>query len=94
MKSKYNSLAEWFKADCNAYNIARNKDLIPKICEAFGWELPKQSKPNNYWSLELCEAEALKYNSRSEWSIKSKGSYQAAARNGWLDECSNHMKKK
>lgn len=94
MKSKYKSLSEWSKADINGYQAARNKDLISKICESFGWELPKQSKPNNYWTIELCKTEALKYNTRTEWQKKHKASYQAARKKNWLDIVSPNMKGK
>lgn len=43
MKSKYNSLSEWRKADPKAYNAAFREDKLSEICEQFGWEY----KPNN-----------------------------------------------
>ena len=92
VKSKYNSLAEWSKYDWKGYLKARNGELIPKICETFGWELPKENKPNGYWTLELCKEEALNYPSRTEWQKNSKASYQAARKKNWLNEASPHMK--
>jgi len=92
MKSKYESLAEWIKISPTAYNNAKRNGLIPDICNMFGWELRKESKPNNYWTLELCKSEALKYNSRAEWQNKCKSSYQAARKKNWLNEASPHMK--
>ena len=47
----------------------------------------------NYWTKERCIEEALKYTSRSEFQKKSKGSYNACYRNGWLDLVCNHMSK-
>src|SRR5690349_6420172 len=46
---------------------------------------------NNYWTLELCKNEALKYKTRTEWNKKSSGSYTAAWRMGWIDQCCQHM---
>ena len=37
MKSKYNSLAEWRKAEPSAYNYAYRKGLISEICKNFSW---------------------------------------------------------
>ncbi len=48
-------------------------------------------KPRGYWTLEKCKEETLKFNSRTEWQNKSKGSYDAAFNNNWIDECTTHM---
>lgn len=34
---KYNSLAEWKKAEPKAYLAAKNKGLLDEICNLFGW---------------------------------------------------------
>lgn len=46
---------------------------------------------NLKWTLEACKAEALKYQTRSEWSDKSASSYGSARKNKWMDECCAHM---
>jgi hypothetical protein len=43
-------------------------------------------KPNGYWTFERCEEEGQKYSSRRAWYINSRSSYNAALRNGWLDQ--------
>lgn len=43
------------------------------------------------WTLEICKADAAPYGSRSEWHTSSNNAYQAAIRNGWMDECCQHM---
>jgi len=45
----------------------------------------------NKWTMDKCKKEALKYNNRGEFSVKSANSYNAAVRNGWLDEICSHM---
>lgn len=47
--------------------------------------------PRNYWTLEKCKEDALKYKGRQEWIIKSFRAYNAARRHGWLDICCSHM---
>ena len=42
------------------------------------------------WSKELCAADARRFTRRVEWSKHSSG-YQAAAKQGWIDECCIHM---
>lgn len=40
---------------------------------------------------EICKQEALKYNTRYEYSKYSSSSYDSARRNGWLDDICSHM---
>ena len=49
-------------------------------------------KPPNYWTIKKCLSEALKYETRSEWSKKSHGSNHAAKKHGIYEECCKHMK--
>lgn len=44
-----------------------------------------------FWTKNICRIEALKYIHKCEWQNKSKPSYRAAQRNGWIDELSLHM---
>ena len=39
------------------------------------------------WNYDTCLEESRKYKSRSEFAKKCKGAYQAALKNGWLDDC-------
>jgi len=50
--------------------------------------------PSGYWTKEKCAEEALKYESRKDFSNKSKSSYTISQRNGWLDDICYHMIKK
>lgn len=43
------------------------------------------------WTKETCISEAKKYSTIKEWQIGSAGSYQAAFKKKWLEECSSHM---
>lgn len=46
---------------------------------------------NHKWTYEACQAEAKKYNSKSEFKNKSKSAYVAAARNKWIKIICSHM---
>ncbi len=48
--------------------------------------------PPNYWTLERCKEDALKYKSRNEWQKNSSSGYSTAAKNKWLDKCVTHMR--
>jgi len=54
-----------------------------KICS-------KRKSPN-YWTKEKCHEEALKYNTRKEFSQYSKTAARLSIKNGWNDEICSHM---
>lgn len=50
--------------------------------------------PRNTWTKETCKETAKKYNRIVDWQNDYKGSYLAAYRRGWLQECTSHMETK
>ena len=51
-------------------------------------------KPNGYWTLERCMADAAQYETRKAWAKGSnKSAYNAARLAGWLDDCCQHMER-
>jgi hypothetical protein len=48
-------------------------------------------KPNGYWTLERCIADASRHEHRKDWEKSSGGAYCAAQASGWLDACCQHM---
>jgi hypothetical protein len=85
---KYKSYSDWKKNNVNSYNWSLRLDALDKIYEITGWE-----KKVGIWTLEKCKKEALKHEFVSWWQKKSSGSYKAANKNGWMDECTAHMNK-
>jgi hypothetical protein len=54
-----------------------------------------KNNPNKYWNKERCLESALKYQTKGEWiTAVGSGAYCAAHKNGWLDECTAHMRKR
>jgi predicted GIY-YIG superfamily endonuclease len=47
--------------------------------------------PTLFWTKEKCHEAALKCKTRSEFSIKYSGGYDAAIKNKWLEEIFSHM---
>ena len=78
---KYNTRKEFQLYSGKAYQIARKNEWLGD----YTW-LEKPAVHNNKWNYETCYNEASKYNSRTEFSQKSSGAYDAARRNGWLNE--------
>lgn len=89
----YASREEWRNAKGSSYATARNNNwLTLPVFEAL---LPRNSAPRNLrWTKEICMDLALKYNTSTQWQKEEKRSYEAAARNGWLDDCRAHMEKR
>ena len=86
---KYNSRSEFRNESGGASFKAQRKGWFEEICT----HMVRKSKPVGYWTKERCREEALKYNSRSQYRKKCP-SYQAAHKNGWIDEICSHMGKK
>ena len=90
-KSKYKNQLDWKKDNPKDYENATRRGMLDDICEYYGWER-YMNKPRGYWNKERCIKEAKKYNTTSEWKKTSGSSYQSASTNGWVDECSKHIK--
>ena len=92
MENKYNSLADFRKANQSEYDFLKHNKLVDKLCDDMGWKksIPRPNKPG-YWTKERCIEEALKYTNKNTWKIGNQSSLHAARKNGWLDECTIHM---
>ncbi len=91
-KSEYKSLAEWKATNKSAYNAAKKRGLLRKLCLHYGWPLSKEkSKPKNKWTKDNCIEEARKYNTIKEWRKNSGSSYTAAHRYKCINKCVLHM---
>lgn len=83
---KYSTIKE-FKENCiGAYNSAWKNKWLTEITKHM-----HKAERNKIWTKELCQQEALKYKSRSEFIYNAQNIYAAAFRNGWLDEICKHM---
>ena len=93
MKSKYNSLSEWRKADYSAYNSAFRKGTLPEICKQFGWYYKSDKNKNNtlylgiYITKRYCYIDAIKYETEKKWKEDSISIYNLALINDWVDYC-------
>jgi hypothetical protein len=50
-------------------------------------------KERYYWNKERCGEEALNFKNKTEFRKKSKGAYESARKNGWLNDICSHMYK-
>jgi len=105
-QSRFKTLQEWRRAQPWAYHRAFADGLIREVCDRHGWEHPKTRKstkprkrsalqrpqlPFGYWTKERCIESAKSYTVRSKWQRENYAAYDAARKNGWLDECCYHI---
>ena len=81
---KYDSKIDFIKNSRGAYLYALKNKILNNICS-------HMVDPRIIWTKDKCREEALKYKSRKEFE-KNSPAYQAAKRNGWLDDVCEHMK--
>lgn len=90
MKSarEFDSKNEWKKRFRTAYfTVCRNGWI--KECTAHMETVERHF--NGFWTKERCIADALKYNTVSEWQRSSKTACSQSSRKGWYAECTAHM---
>lgn len=85
---KYTTKIDFRNNNLPAYNAAYKHKWFDKICSHM---IIKKVFPKNYWTKELCQLEAKKYQYRYEFQKKSIGAYKSAFNNSWLDEICSHM---
>jgi hypothetical protein len=84
----YESKKDWVKNSGGAYGAARLNGWLDKCCA----HMINILRAPGYWRLDTCLAEALSHKNIAEWRRKSEFSYKFAKKNGWLNECTKHMK--
>ena len=85
---EYGRKKEWKAAPKSGYQAARKNDWIEECCA----HMRDGNLAKIKWTLETCKADALKYNTRYDWSKTPKSGYHTAQKNGWLEECCAHMR--
>ncbi len=84
----YETRTEWRKS-CASYHAAQKMGWLDYCCVHMGKRAPRKATTLK-WTREVCQSDALRFNTRTEWQRGSSG-YQAARRKGWLEECCKHM---
>lgn len=84
---KYDTKQEFLLNNANAYNACSKNKWIDLLCS----HMIIVKRPNNYWTKERCQEEALKYKNKTEFGEKSSGAYASAYSKGILNEICLHM---
>ena len=73
-----------------AYQAAGRQKQIPELCKDLNLVA---SKPTiRKWTLEAVHEEAIKYNTKVEFSKGASSAYSTAKQRGWVDKVCSHMK--
>lgn len=86
--AKFETRKEWKFGHGASYTAARVNGWLDQCCG----HMREVVKPSNYWTIDRCQAEALKYPTRKEFELGCTMGYHTAHRNGWLDEICGHMR--
>jgi hypothetical protein len=90
----YKSRIEWAKSARSAYSTAGQRKILNECCAHMTVSNRRGPgfKRDLALVLENCMAKAKLYTCRTEWAKGHQPSYQDARKNGWLKECSAHLK--
>lgn len=86
---KYSTKTIWKKHSGSAYATALKKGILEECCA----HMESIRKPDGYWTKDKCLESAKKYQTISAWGKTEGNAYDAAKRNGWVKEITNHMVK-
>ena len=84
---KYQTRNEFQKYSENIYQVSRYHKWLDEICS----HMILKRNHNGSWTFENIQKEALKYNTRTEFSKKSSTAYSYALKNKWIDKICSHM---
>lgn len=87
--SRYQHRVDFMKKSQSAYKRALAEGWLDTVCKHMK---PKQR--HGVWTYQEVVREAKKYKYRSDFAAKSKGAYNAAKREDWLESVCRHMKPK
>ena len=71
----------------SSYRASLKNKWLDFICS----HMVETRKPKNYWTIERCKEEALKYKNNKAFRNGSSGAYQAAEKNGWIYKINGHF---
>ena len=89
--SQYESRVAFKRGNEPAYNFACRNDYIDSICGHMMSKAQAQSEGLTKWTKEKVIKSAAKFKTAREWCSTEGSAYNAACKNGWLNEASVHF---
>jgi len=96
---KHNPIFKQLTDYINIESAQQNEENYVNEYRTNGWQILNIAKTgaiggnSTKWTKELCQTEAFKYKTKSEFQKNSCGAHTASYRYGWLDEVCLHMVK-
>ena len=84
---KFATRAEWQKGSPLSYRWATKNKWIEECAS----HMASNRMPDGYWTLERCQEEARKYNTKVQWRMEYRVSFSKANKQKWLNQCCEHM---
>jgi predicted GIY-YIG superfamily endonuclease len=85
---KYPSRVDFQKKSGSAYVSAHTNGWLDDICQ----HMQRPANSRIIWNEETCRTEALKFETKKEFVMKSSGAYNMAKKLGIFDDICSHMK--
>lgn len=85
---KYSTRSDWQRGSPLSYRHACHHKWVEQCSR----HMAEIRKPNGYWTLARCKAVAAKYETKVQWRLEHKASYGKAVKEGWIKQCSSHMR--
>lgn len=79
---RFKNLNKFVNNSKSCYWFAFRNGFLKSITK----HMKKLKKGSGYWTIKMCIKEVKKHKSKTSFSTKSKGAYNACRRNGWLQE--------
>jgi predicted GIY-YIG superfamily endonuclease len=84
---KYDKRHSFEKGNLSCYSYCVRNSLLDIVCENY----IEHRKPRDYWTLERCQEESLKYKTKKDFRNNNTQAYNKAIRKGWLNQICEHM---
>jgi len=89
--ARYDTRARFKRGDESAYNFACRHEFIDEICGHMLTKKAAQSQALTKWTKDRVIQSARKFGTSREWATREGSAYNAALRDGWIHEASNHF---
>jgi hypothetical protein len=83
----FSKRTDWKRLSGAGYDAAKKRGWLDKCCV----HMEPISKVSGYWNLVRCMEDAAQYLTQMSWKSSSGSAWGAAQRNGWLEQCCEHM---
>lgn len=84
---KYTTRADWKRNSASAYATTIQMGLLVDCCA----HMVRHRKPDGHWTKNRVIENAQLYQTIASWSLSESGAYDAAKKNGWMEEATAHM---